>query len=86
LKPWQITGPDWLDEEYYDIVAKSAQGVSDAEQRLMHQSMLASRFELTAHPETKELGCYELVVRKEGLKIHPAVPDDTGPWRAWRTS
>ena len=42
----------------------------------MLQSMLASRFGLIAHLETKELPSYDLVVRKEGLKIHPAVAAD----------
>ncbi len=78
LKPYQIVGPDWLDEEFYDIVAESAQHVSDSDQKLMLQSMLADRFGLTAHLGTKELPCYELVVRKEGLKIQPVVADDTG--------
>jgi uncharacterized protein (TIGR03435 family) len=78
LKPYQIVGPNWLDDEYFDIVAKSAERVSDSEQRLMLQSMLATRFGLTAHMGTKELPCYELVVRKEGLKIHPVAADDTG--------
>jgi uncharacterized protein (TIGR03435 family) len=78
LNRYQIAGPNWLDEEFYDIVAKSAERVSDSEQRLMLQSMLASRFALTAHLATKEMTCYELVVRKEGLKIQPVVPDETG--------
>jgi uncharacterized protein (TIGR03435 family) len=78
LKTSQIVGPDWLDQEFYDIIAKSAGRVSDSEQRLMLQSMLASRFGLTAHLATKELPCYELVVRKEGLKIRPVVADETG--------
>jgi len=78
LKLYQIVGPNWLDQEFYDIVAKSAERVSDSEQRLMLQSMLASRFGLTAHGETKELPSYDLVVRKEGLKIQPVVADDTG--------
>jgi uncharacterized protein (TIGR03435 family) len=79
LKPYQIVGPNRLDDDYYDIVAKSAQRVTDSDQRLMLQSMLAGRFELKAHTETKELPCYELVVRKGGLKIHPVVTDDIGP-------
>lgn len=79
LKPYQIVGRNWLDEEHYDIVAKSGQRVSDSEQRLMLQSMLASRFELTARLETKELPCYELAVSKGGLKMPPVAADDTGP-------
>lgn len=75
LKPYQIAGPSWLDEEFYDISAKSATRVSDSEQRLMLQSMLASRFQMVSHVETKELPCYELVVHKDGLKIHPVADD-----------
>jgi uncharacterized protein (TIGR03435 family) len=78
LKPYQIVGPDWLNEEYYDIVAKSAERLSDSEQRLMLQSTLASRFGLTVHLGTKELACYALEVRKEGLKIQPVIADDIG--------
>jgi uncharacterized protein (TIGR03435 family) len=45
----------------------------------MLQSMLASRFQLTAHTEKKELSCYELVVARDGLKLRALVADDTGP-------
>lgn len=78
LKPYQVVGPDRLDQEFYDIEAKSARPVPDSEQRLMLQSMLASRFNLTAHMETRELPCYRLVVRENGLKIHPVVADQAG--------
>jgi bla regulator protein BlaR1 len=79
LKPYQIAGPDWLDQEYYDIAAKSTERVSDSEQRSMLQSMLASRFQLTAHIETRELPGYDLVVQKDGLKIHASAADGPGP-------
>lgn len=81
LNPYQITGPDWLDEELYDIVAKSHAPVPDSEQRLMLQSLLAARFGLSSHTGTRELACYELVVDKAGLKIKPASPDDSLPPR-----
>jgi uncharacterized protein (TIGR03435 family) len=79
LQPYQIVGRDSLDEEYYDILARSANPVPESERRLMLQSMLASRFQLTAHTEKKELSCYELVVARDGLKLRALVADDTGP-------
>ena len=78
LKPYQISGPAWLDDELYDIVAKAAGPVADSEQRSMLQSMLASRFQLAAHTETRVLPAYELVAGKSGPKIHAVRPDDTG--------
>ena len=38
--------------------------------RLMLQSMLADRFKLALHHETKELPIYALVVAKNGPKLH----------------
>jgi uncharacterized protein (TIGR03435 family) len=81
LQPYQIAGPRSLDEDYYDIVAKSEQPVSDSEQRQMLQSMLAGRFGLTAHTEQKEVPCYELVVAKDGPKIRAVMTDDALPPR-----
>jgi uncharacterized protein (TIGR03435 family) len=78
LKPYQISGPAWLGDKRFDIVAKAAGPVSDSKQRLMLQSMLADRFQLTVHTETNVLPAYELVAGKSGLKIHEVTPDDTG--------
>jgi uncharacterized protein (TIGR03435 family) len=68
-----------LDDEFYDIVAKSAQPASDGEQRLMLQSLLASRFGMVAHRETKELPCYELVLGTDGPKLHATADRTLAP-------
>jgi uncharacterized protein (TIGR03435 family) len=85
-------GPAWITSERYDIDAKSAEGggsdvdprkMSEAqrdefEKRMMSriQNLLADRFSLTIHRETKEMPVYELVVAKGGPRLTPAPPDD----------
>jgi uncharacterized protein (TIGR03435 family) len=78
LRGYQISGPAWIDEERYDIVARVGRPASDAEQRLMLQSMLADRFQLTAQSETRVLPGYELAVGKNGPKLQVATPDEIG--------
>jgi uncharacterized protein (TIGR03435 family) len=93
MKDSQISGlPGWADSEHYDIEAKQDDSSADAKPklnrdeegeqlRLMLQSMLADRFKLTLHHETKDLPLYALVVAKNGPKLHesPAAPEDAGP-------
>jgi uncharacterized protein (TIGR03435 family) len=45
--------------------------------RMMEQSLLADRFKLKMHFETREMSVYELTVAKGGAKVKPAV--DPGP-------
>jgi uncharacterized protein (TIGR03435 family) len=71
---YQISGPAWLDSERYDIVAKVPKGANREQFRLMLQDLLANRFHLTLHHETKDLPRYELVVAKGGPKMKEAAP------------
>ena len=70
LKPNQLSGgPNWLDSVKYDIDAK-AEGPDDPEKlKLMMQTLLAARFKLAIHRETKEMPIYELVAGKNGPKL-----------------
>jgi len=95
VKDAQIVGaPGWIDSEHYDIEAKTDDSSADAQRkltsdeqgaqlRLMLQSLLADRFKLTLHHDTKELPIYTLVVAKNGPKLHEsaATPDDPAPLR-----
>src|SRR6266576_5165057 len=45
----------------------------------MIQALLADRFKLTLHHETKEIPAYVLVIAKHGAKLHEAKPGDTYP-------
>jgi uncharacterized protein (TIGR03435 family) len=68
----QFTGlPDWASgSNKYEISAKMAgEGTVAPDQvRLMLQALLADRFQLKLHHETKNLTVYELTVAKGGLK------------------
>jgi len=78
IEPPQVFGgPKWLDETEYDVEAKAAQAVPRDELRKMLQPMLAARFHLSIHRETRELKIFELVVDKGGPKVQP-VKDGEG--------
>jgi uncharacterized protein (TIGR03435 family) len=78
VQDYQISGPAWLESERYDIVAKVPKGVTKEQFRLMLQSLLAERFKLTLHRETKDLPRYELVVAKGGSKLKESAPAPAG--------
>src|SRR5258708_5912992 len=64
----QISGPDWLRSEHFDIVAKAAGTASDAELRKMMQLLLADRLKLVVHRETKQMSVFNLIEAKGGIK------------------
>ena len=74
LRPNQITAPDWTAQQRYDIVATIPAGGSMAQVPQMLQSLLADRFHLMIHRETKEFPVYVLTVGKNGSKISPSPP------------
>ena len=71
----QIVGPKWVDLDRYDIDAKAAGPSGDRDLMAMLQSLLADRFGLAFHRETRELPGYALVVGKNGLKAKRSQPD-----------
>ena len=83
-------GPSWLKSDHYDIDAKMDSPTADALHKLaedqgrlarqhMLQALLADRFKLAVHHDSKELSIYALVVAKNGPKLHEAKPGDTYP-------
>lgn len=75
LGPRQIFGPDWLDTQRYDIVAQLPVGSDKEALRLMLQNLLAERFQMTLHRETRMLPVYLLTVAKAGPKFKVAKND-----------
>ena len=65
----QISGPDWIGSQRYDITAKSAAEVPEDQLRLMMQTLLAERLKMAAHRQTKEMQVYLLQVAKGGVKF-----------------
>jgi len=82
VKGYQVSGPGWLDSERFDVVAKIPPNTTKEQFKLMLQNLLAERFKLTLHHETKESPMYALVVAKGGSKMKESVDDtsttDTG--------
>jgi uncharacterized protein (TIGR03435 family) len=73
----QITGgPSWIAAEYFDIDAKAERPQKATHD--MEKSLLASRFHLALHKETKEASVYSLVVARGGLKMKLSA-DQTEP-------
>jgi uncharacterized protein (TIGR03435 family) len=62
--------------ERFDISAKLPEGASEDQIPEMLQALLADRFKLAVHRETKEQPGYALTVAKSGLKIKEASPED----------
>ncbi|MBZ5575050.1 MAG: TIGR03435 family protein [Acidobacteriia bacterium] len=67
---YQVSGPDWIGSESYDIAAKAAGPAEEQELRVMLQALLADRFHLTFHRQTKDTRVYVLSVAKGGPKFH----------------
>jgi uncharacterized protein (TIGR03435 family) len=88
-KRYQIAGPDWAvnnaSSDRYDIVAKAAGSASPEQIRQMIGPLLAERFKLQFHRETRELPVLALTVSKGGPKFKEgdggessAYPDSSG--------
>ncbi len=72
-QPFQFSAPKWTEEARYDIVATLPGDAGQAQFRLMLQQLLAERFGMAVHHETRDLAGYELAVAKGGLKMKTAV-------------
>jgi uncharacterized protein (TIGR03435 family) len=73
VKPYQITGPEWMATERFDIVAKMPDGAKKADAAKMLQTLLEERFKLTVHRTTAEHPVLALVVGKGGPKLKASV-------------
>lgn len=67
--PHQVTGPGWLETERYDVAARAGSAVVEADLRLMLRQLLADRFKLAVHRESKEMTAYVVSVGKGGVKF-----------------
>jgi uncharacterized protein (TIGR03435 family) len=84
VKTYQLNGPAWLNTERYDIVAKVPAGATKEQVNVMWQKLLAERFGVVLHHESREFEVEELVVDKGGSKLKetdwdPASPLPPGP-------
>jgi uncharacterized protein (TIGR03435 family) len=82
-----VGGPAWIDKDRYDIKGKAPDELRHAMEKMsedegsatiktMQQTLLAERFHLKVHFETREMQLFEMVPAKGGLKVKPAAPVD----------
>ena len=76
VRDFQVTNRHgWIAAERYDVNAK-AEGLPDRvppeQLRPMLRALLAERFQLKVHTETKEMPVYALVQGKNGTKLTPS--------------
>jgi uncharacterized protein (TIGR03435 family) len=65
-------GPGWLNSELFDVIAKVPDGTTPATANLMLKALLADRFGLVVHNDTRPVPRYVLIVGKGGSKLKPA--------------
>jgi len=75
---YQIDGPSWIRTERYDVVAKAPDNTPKDQIPLMLQALLADRFKLKVHRETRELPIYALIFVKESPKLEKVEGDAIG--------
>jgi uncharacterized protein (TIGR03435 family) len=69
-------GPKWLESARFDIDAKLPVGASRQLVPEMLRNLLADRFQLVVHRETRMFSIYALVIAKGGPRIQKAAPDE----------
>lgn len=69
VKPYQVSGPDWINSARYDITAKIPDGASQGDAPKMLESLLEERFKLVARRVDKQEPVLALVVAKGGSKM-----------------
>jgi uncharacterized protein (TIGR03435 family) len=94
VRDFQISGgPGWLGSERYDVLAKAPSSDAPTDVRQMNneqrrvleeqvreraRALLAERFQLSIHSDTKDLPIYELVLAKNGHKLQASKEQDGG--------
>jgi uncharacterized protein (TIGR03435 family) len=76
LKQHQLIAPDWAKNARFDILAKMPEGGNKDQVPEMLQSLLAERFGLTFHKESREQNVYGLVQAKGGAKLKEAKTEE----------
>src|SRR5580704_17267913 len=69
LKPFQISGPDWIGSTKFAFTATVPKGATKEQYRWMWQKVLADRFKMRSHFEKKESHVYALVVGQNVPKL-----------------
>jgi uncharacterized protein (TIGR03435 family) len=74
-----VGGPSWIEYDRFDLAAKAPDGTSQANLRLMLQALLADRFQLKLHDDTRMVeGGFVLTLGKDKHKLKEAAGPGAG--------
>lgn len=76
LQVRQVLGPSWLDQNEYDIEARTSDQTSQEQLDLMLRALLTARFNLRQHSETRVMRVYDLLA-DGSAKLHRMESGDT---------
>ena len=84
MRAYEISGPDWMVTDRFDIAARLPEGTSTDDLPAMLQALLKERFGLTTHREAIDQPVFALVAGKAGPKLQEATVkpeplDDNAP-------
>ncbi len=68
-----VGGAGWLDSEHFDITAKAEGNPSREQLQLMLRSLLADRFKLVVHKETRDVPAFALTLARSDGKLGPSL-------------
>jgi uncharacterized protein (TIGR03435 family) len=75
-----VGGPELMDSDLYEVHARAESASATVDQvREMLQALLADRFKLTVHRETRQLPAYTLSLEKGGSKLVESKDPDAKP-------
>src|SRR5262245_30223067 len=74
----QISGPDWITTDRFDIAATLSEGSRPDQVPAMMRTLLEDRFELKTHREKKDFSVYALRLSSAGLKMTEVPGDSSG--------
>ncbi len=82
MQPWQHSdGPGWLSSDRFDVVAKADHDATENEMKQMARTLLAARFGLKLHRESKEMPAYVISVGKNAPKLFSPKDGETHDMR-----
>jgi len=72
-----VGGPAWMDVDRFDVNGEieGTKVPTDPEWRVVMQKLLADRFQLQFHHETREMSAYALTIAKGGPKLTKSDPE-----------
>jgi len=79
IRPYQLSGPDWMTANRFNILARIPNGVPKESVPEMLQALLVERFSLAIHHETKDENVYALIARKGGAKMEESRQNSDAP-------